>query len=383
MFYVGVDLHKRSISLCVIDLVGRERKVIERKRFCCDDEEAIFAYFARLGPYEAVVEATASYEWFVQLIEPTAKRVVLAHPGKLRVIAESKNKTDKLDAQTLAESLAQNQVPESWRPTPRVRDHRTLVRLRAYVQGRITSAKNKLRWIVASYNADRTDLFSRAGRAYLEQIDLSAADRFAADLLCEELDQHAMRLRTVDKRLKQFAQTAPIAEQEARAVLASIPCVGPVTTEVVLAETGDVRRFGSQRKATAYAGLAPGIRQSDKRTKQLPITKAPFAAAANGAGRARLAADEQDPSLGSAVRATQEAMRGQEGDRRRGSPRVVRHRLAAPQRPSVPADRRAAGRLSRCARPATDHDRGTNRSRNEGDPDITRCRRPSSRPTLE
>jgi transposase len=274
MRYVGVDLHKQTISLCVVELAGRERKVVERKRFRCADEEAIAAYFAGLGSYEAVVEATASYEWFVRLIEPTAARIVLAHPGKLRVIAESKNKTDKLDAQTLAEFLALDQIPESWRPTPRVREHRALVRLRAYVQGRITSAKNKLRWIVANYNADRTDLFSRAGRAYLEKIDLSAADRFAADLLCEELDQHAARLRMVDKRLKQFAQGAPIAEQEARAVLASVPCIGPVTTEVVLAEAGDVRRFGSQRKATAYAGLAPGIRQSDKRTKQLPITKA-------------------------------------------------------------------------------------------------------------
>ena len=274
MRYVGVDLHKQTISLCVVELAGRERKVVQRKRFRCGDEEAIAAYFAGPGSYEAVVEATASYEWFVQLIEPTAARIVLAHPGKLRVIAESKNKTDKLDAQTLAEFLALDQVPESWRPTPRVREHRTLVRLRAYCQGRITSAKNKLRWIVASYNADRTDLFSRAGRAYLDAIDLSAADRFAADLLCEELDQHTSRLKTIDKELKEFAQGAPIAEQEARAVLASIPCVGPVTTEVVLAETGDVRRFGSQRKATAYAGLAPGIRQSDKRTKQLPITKA-------------------------------------------------------------------------------------------------------------
>ena len=328
-----------------MELAGRERKVVQRKRFRCGDEESIAAYFAGLGSYEAVVEATASYEWFVQLIEPTAARVVLAHPGKLRVIAESKNKTDKLDAQTLAEFLALDQVPESWRPTPRVRDHRTLVRLRAYCQGRITSAKNKLRWIVAAYNADRTDLFSRAGRAYLQKIDLSAADRFAADLLCEELDQHAVRLRTVDKRLNQFAQGAPIAEQEARAVLASIPCIGPVTTEVVLAETGDVRRFGSQRKATAYAGLAPGIRQSDKRTKQLGITKAPLATAADGAGGVGLAADEQDPSLGTVIRAAEEAVRGQESDRRRRPPRVVRHRVAAPQRPSVSADRRAGGRL--------------------------------------
>ena len=61
MRYVGVDLHKQTISLCVVELVGRERKVIERKRLACRDEETIAAYFARLGSYEAVVEATASY----------------------------------------------------------------------------------------------------------------------------------------------------------------------------------------------------------------------------------------------------------------------------------------------------------------------------------
>jgi transposase len=208
------------------------------------------------------------------LIEPTAHRIALAHPGKLRVIAESKNKTDKLDAQTLAEFLALDQIPQSWRPTPRVREHRALVRLRAYCQSRITSAKNKLRRIVAHYNADRSDLFSRAGRAYLKTIALLGADRLAVDLLCEELDQHADRLKTVDRGLKEFAQAAPLAEQEARAVLATIPCVGPVTTEAVLAEAGDVRRFSSQRKATAYAGLAPGIRESAGRAKQLGITKA-------------------------------------------------------------------------------------------------------------
>lgn len=274
MHYVGVDLHKQTISVCVVELVGRQRRIVERKRFACRDEEQIADYFGQLAPYEAVVEATASYEWFIALIEPTAHRVALAHPGKLRVIAESKNKTDKLDAQTLAEFLALDQIPESWRPTPRVREHRVLVRLRAYCQSRITSAKNKLRRIVAHYNADRPDLFSRAGRAYLKTIALLGADRLAVDLLCEELDQHADRLKTVDRGLKEFAQAAPLAEQEARAVLATIPCVGPVTTEAVLAEAGDVRRFSSQRKATAYAGLAPGIRESAGRAKQLGITKA-------------------------------------------------------------------------------------------------------------
>lgn len=142
MLYVGVDLHKHSISLCVVELAGRERKIIERQRFRCDQEEQMADYFENIGKYQLVVEATASYEWFVQLVEPTADRVVLAHPGHLRVIAQSKRKTDKLDAQTLAEFLALDQIPEAWRPTPRVREHRVLVRHRHYVQKRITSVKN-------------------------------------------------------------------------------------------------------------------------------------------------------------------------------------------------------------------------------------------------
>jgi transposase len=198
---------------------------------------------------------------------------VLAHPKKLRVIAESARKTDKLDAQILAEFLALDMIPESWRPTPRVREHRVLVRARRRIQRRITSVKNALRYVLASYNADVRGLFTRQGRAYLAQITLSDADRFQADLLAEELDQHTDRLKRMDQKLREFAARATLAEREARALLATAPGVGPVTTDVVLAELGDPRRFRSQRKATAFAGLAPGIRQSAGRAKQLGITK--------------------------------------------------------------------------------------------------------------
>jgi len=106
----------------------------------------------------------------IQLVEPTADRVVLAHSGHLRVIAQSKRKTDKLDAQTLAEFLALDQIPEAWRPTPRVRH-------RHYVQGRITSVKNKLRHVLSNDNADFENLFTLAGRKYLATIELSSSDR--------------------------------------------------------------------------------------------------------------------------------------------------------------------------------------------------------------
>ena len=273
MRFVGVDLHKQSISLCVMSQAASGRKVVDRKRFVCEDEAAIADYFASLGPYQVVVEATASYEWFVQLVEPTAGRVVLAHPKKLRIIAESAKKTDNLDAQVLAEFLALDMIPEAWRPTPRVREHRTLVRLRRRTTCRITAAKNSLRRVLADYNADIRELFTQRGRQYLAKIKLSAATRFQVDLLCEELDQYADRLKRIDGELAKFAERAPVKEREARDVLATMPGVGVVTIDVVLAELGDPQRFRSHRKATAFAGLAPGIRQSAGKSRQLGITK--------------------------------------------------------------------------------------------------------------
>jgi transposase len=273
MYFVGVDLHKHSISLCVMIQDSSGRRIIDRKRFKCEDTQRLADYFQKLGTFRVVVEATASYEWLFQLLEPLAERLVLAHPKKLRVIAESTKKTDKLDAQTLAEFLTLDMIPEAWRPTPRVRQHRTLVRLRRRTKKRLTSVKNSIRWVLAGYNADIKNPFSKLGRLYLSKASLNEADRFQVDLLLEELDQFTDRLKRIDQKLAEFATTAPAKEREARAVLSTIPGVGPVTIDVVLSELGDPQRFGSQRKATAFAGLAPGIRESAGRTKQLRITK--------------------------------------------------------------------------------------------------------------
>lgn len=270
MKFVGIDLHKKTISVCV---VTKERCVLERRRFRCLDSEGIREWFAKLGPFQAVVEATASYEWLVQLIEPLAERVMLAHPKKLRIIAESTRKSDRLDAQVLGEFLALDMIPQSHRPTPRVREHRALVRHAVYVQRRITSVRTKMRRILSNYNFDRSDLFTPTGLEYLRTVELSAADRFIVDQLLQEWEEHRRRLLAVKRQLREFAKQAPAGEQEARAVLKSIPQVGDMTADVVLSEIGDLRRFQSQKQVVAYAGLAPGLRESAGRVKQQGITK--------------------------------------------------------------------------------------------------------------
>jgi transposase len=273
MKYVGVDLHKQVIALCVVTVECGRRHVILRQRLSCRDTAGIDRFFAELGPFEVAVEATAAYEWFLQRIDRQASRIALVHPRKMRIIAESRRKTDRLDAQILAEFLAAGELPEAWRPTPRVRQHRALVRHRDHHRRRIASIKSRLRSVLAHYNADVPQLFTAAGRDYLTSLPLSAADRFVAEQLRAELDYYLEQRRAVDRRLRQFALDAPIAEREAREVLASVPCVGPVTIEVVLSELGDVRRFGAQHQLAQFAGLAPGVRESAGRRKNQRITK--------------------------------------------------------------------------------------------------------------
>jgi len=46
-------------------------------------------------------------------------------------------------------------------------------------------------------------------------------------------------------------------------VLRTLPGVGEFTTLVMLAEIGDITRFGSARKLASWAGLIPTVRSSD------------------------------------------------------------------------------------------------------------------------
>jgi hypothetical protein len=98
MKFIGVDLHKKTITLCVIRVVNGKREVVTRRRFSCRDTVRIRRFFEQQGNFQLVVEATANYEWFLLLIEDLADRCVLAHPRKLRIIAECKHKSDKIDA---------------------------------------------------------------------------------------------------------------------------------------------------------------------------------------------------------------------------------------------------------------------------------------------
>lgn len=166
-------------------------------------------------------------------------------------------------------------IPRAYQPTPRQREHRTLVRHRQFLQSRITSVRSKVHHILSNSNADRKDLFSaQCGPAHFKEVPLSDADRFVIKQLWAEWREHIAQRDALTKKIKAFVAKATQREKEDRALLMTAPGVGFVTTEVVLSELAGSERFRNAQTVCAYAGVVPAVRQSgDKRSKDVRITK--------------------------------------------------------------------------------------------------------------
>jgi transposase len=165
-------------------------------------------------------------------------------------------------------------IPRAYRPTPRQRDHRALVRHRQFLKQTTTALKNKMRRILSDYNADRRDLFlGDTWTTALKTAAISPADTFVLNQLHAQWQALEVQLQDLARQLKAFADQAPPREAEARAKLTTIPGVGPVTINVVLSELGEVSRFASSKAVCAYVGLVPRVRQSAGKGKDLGITK--------------------------------------------------------------------------------------------------------------
>jgi transposase len=127
--------------------------------------------------------------------------------------------------------------------------------------------------VLSNYNADIKSLFTQEGFEYVTRVPLSPADRFSINQMVEEFHFGKRQLAAVEARLRQFAEESPIRERELRTLLRSVPGIGFVTAEVLLAELAAIERFGSQPQVVAYAGLSPGQRESAGKSQELHLEK--------------------------------------------------------------------------------------------------------------
>jgi transposase len=266
--YAGLDVHKRFIEVCIIDRSGKPN--FRGKTGCTRDELVAFAK-SKLKPTDQVALESTTNAWpVVEILRPFVARIVVGNPLKTKAIAEAKVKTDKVDAEVLAQLLRCDYLPEVWQPDDRTRQLRSWITHRTSLMTHRGRLKNQVHGLLGRLliHSPHSLLWTKKGRAWLKAIELPAHEHVILDSLLRQLDALEAELLALDKVLAETARQLPQVP-----LLMTIPGLNYVVAMGLLAALGDISRFPDGDHAAAYLGLAPSTRQSGNHCYHGHITK--------------------------------------------------------------------------------------------------------------
>lgn len=172
-----------------------------------------------------------------------------------------RRKTDKIDTARLQREYRNGELPLAHRPPAWWRQVRRLVALRENLVSRRTALRNWLtRYLAHETWEDRTGLWSQKGRLRWQRLAESAPrwDRMVCETKLQELDQLGVRLKEVQAAMHGVYQQWPQAQR-----LDGIYGIDVIAATSIMARIGPIGRFAKPEQLIAYAGLAPGVHQSD------------------------------------------------------------------------------------------------------------------------
>lgn len=277
MLYVGMDVHVRNSYLIATDVKGQ----VVKKGRVQNDGESLAGFLDALGTdsMRVCLESTTNsrpIHRFLQAYGQSAGIDLTAEvldARRLRIIAESTIKCDRVDAAAINELARSNlKLPVCYMPDDEVfalrehlRSRQDLVRVRTMLKNRVHAVLHR-RGILSPAQG----LFTQTGRGFLAQIPLDAAGREILDRLMGLIDTLDHVLADSARSLKALAG-APRWQDEATR-LQTIPGIGLVTSLTILAELGDWTRFKSRAAVANYSGLVPVVRDSNDKQYRGGIT---------------------------------------------------------------------------------------------------------------
>jgi len=266
--YVGVDAHSERSHITVMDEKGKivKRANVASNRKCV--QKVLGAY---RQPMKAVVEASYSWGGMYDWLDEVADEVVLAHPLKVRAIAEARIKTDKIDSETLAHLLRADLIPEAYAPSSDVRAKKRVLRQRMFLVRVRTMVKNRVKALLAQHEVtqpDVSDLFGKKGCEWMSALELPSPD---GELLKEDL----ALLKVMNERIESTeALIGRMAEGDAAiGWLLSLPGIGAFFSVLIRYEVDRIDRFPSAKKFAGYTGLVPSTYASGERMVHGRLTK--------------------------------------------------------------------------------------------------------------
>jgi transposase len=290
----GLDIHKKSVVACLIITEPGQKPVKETRTFrtMTADLLALADWLSDMGCTHVAMESTGVYwrpiynlmEGLFELLWVNAQHIK-AVPGR---------QTDVKDADWIAELLRHGLLRGSFVPSRPQRQLRELTRHRTTLVQERARTINRMQNVLEDANIKLasvvTDIRGVSARSMLEALiagerDLSVMAELARGRMrskraeLEEalrghflphhrflLTEHLSHIDYLDEAIDRVSQAIEehlADEQEAIALLDTIPGVSQRTAEILIAEIGtDMSRFPSAKHLASWAGMCPGHHES-------------------------------------------------------------------------------------------------------------------------
>jgi transposase len=298
----GLDVHKKSVTACVLGAAGRRRQTREFGTFT-KDLLALGDWLRSCGVTHVAMESTGVYWKPVWNLLEGQFEVLLVNAQHIKAVPG--RKTDQKDSEWIADLLQHGLLRASFVPATPIRELRDLTRYRASLAQEINRIANRIQKVLEDANIKlasvATDTLGASGRAMLEALvkgeqDSQRLAEMSRGLLrnkIPELQQalegkvtahHRFLLRElldhlhfVESKMQRIEQEVaerlgPFQSEVAR--LCTIPGVDRVTAWGLLAEIGlNMKQFPDAKHLASWAGLCPGAHESAGKRKSGKIRK--------------------------------------------------------------------------------------------------------------
>jgi transposase len=268
--YVGLDYHKDSVQICVMDQAGQ----VLANRSCPNDAKAVHQVAASFGDHVrgAIEACNGAANLADELVANHQWDLDLAHPGYVNRMKQSPDKSDYSDAKMLADLVRVGYLPKVWLAPKDTRELRSLVRYRQQLVNQRIAAKLRITALLREARLVEPHL-RRWGRPWLRWITsaegLGSEARFVADCHLTDLRRIDEAILRAQVRLAQVTSGDPVVAQ-----LVALRGMGLVTACALRAEVGRFDRFRTGKQLARYCGLSPRNASSGQKQADAGLIKA-------------------------------------------------------------------------------------------------------------